>query len=983
MPHRTRQPFRKTSAGVRPPLAAPCCAIAFLLFVSTSLLSGQRLQARLFDQQDGLGNPSVTALAQDRVGYLWVATQNGLFRYDGTRFREFGRDDGFVIPNFTSLLADTSGTLWAGSRSGLFYWDGQRFHELQYQGRSLHVGMNSMLAVSGAGEVILMSSKGPLSITREHPGNEYRVQLYRDLHPGFPELADPNGVAFDRQNNLWFGSGTAICEYGPGGLRTLGPAEGVPSDFYVSIFRASNGQMWARGRKHVVTIGPQDTKVRDLTAAFPSDINTVYRRFAEDGFGNILAPTTKGFATWDGAQWTESLTTSRGPIDGATALLTDREGAVWIGTTTSGLLQTLGYRRWENYGVEEGLGTSSVFGIAADTSGRMWFGHNLGVNTLPPGAHGILSSNMFFGNDAGPVESLAATGDGGMWTAFTLGRILHTNSQHRVDAVVTLDTYIHRIRVDATGMLWIGTDSGLFTASCGRSLHCAALPVKAIALPAPSVSDFSFAGTGGQRGVSRGDGSPSIWLVGPHGLYYLSDGKISHIEVPGRDPAFGLVAPAPDGSLWLAGKTPGVIRVRVDGEKAAVVEAHARPELASDFVEFMDTDPRGRLWVGTDHGVNVLGQGVVYSITDEDGLIWNDTDGKAFFASPDGSVWIGTGKGVSHLLDPAAILTRPAFAAVVEPLLYNEQPIDTSNVRWTGGSTVLPFSGLTFRDNRSLIYHYRLEGFDSSTIVTHIPFVRFQKLPPGAYIFHVVAEDPVHRVFSAPASYEFTLAPPWWRTRTAYVMLGIAICGLFVLCWRWSHRALLAQRQKLQRLVEERTHELQLLASRDGLTGVLNRNAILAALSTEYDYSRAHQSAVCIALVDLDHFKDVNDTLGHLAGDEVLREAALRLSGAIRTTDAVGRYGGEEFLIIFRNVRQEFGLERCEVLRKSLSEKPVIHGEHELTITCSIGLAWSCEKEDMVSNLLAQADQAMYSAKAKGRNRVELVAMNQIGKQRL
>jgi len=955
--------FRQTRiSGFRARLVSLGSTAALFFLASTA--SCQRVQARLFDQRDGLGNPSITALAQDGAGYLWVGSQNGLFRYDGSYFREFGRADGFRTPNISNLLVDTSGTLWAGSREGLYHWDGEVFHELLYQGASLHVGMNSMLASSSSGEVILMSNAGPLSITFDIASRQWTAKPYGKLHPGFPSVDDPNGMALDAEQHLWFGSGSGICMYGPTGIRTFGAAQGVPSDFYVSMFRAGNGQMWARGRKHVVTWRPGDPKVRDLTSAFPADINTVSRRFAEDSFGNILSPTASGFATWNGSQWSETKTTTLGPIDGATALLTDREGAVWIGTPTSGLLQTLGYRQWENYGAEEGLHAPAIFGIVRDSSGQLWFGDNLGANTLRPGSGPHPEDPTQAG--AGATQSLAADHEGGMWIASTLGSIVHMNAHHAVDIRISQDTYNYRIRVDSVGTLWIGTASGLFTATCVPRRHC----IPRAVLPGPiaiKVDDFIF----DPDVAGSVNHVPGIWIVGNHGLDHLVDGSLTHVEVPDVPNRFDLISPAPDGSLWLAGIAPGVIRVRIVGGKAAIAERRARPTLTSDYIEFIDTDHLGRLWAGTDHGVNVVSQGKIYSITDEDGLIWNDMDGKSFFEDSDGSIWIGTGKGLSHLLDPAAALVRRPFAARIEPLRYDEVTISGQSTRWKGGTVTLRFSATTFRGNRSLLYHYWLEGFDSHEIVTRTPFVRFQKLPPGSYTLHVVVEDPARHVRSSPASYQFTLTAPWWRTLWFYFLLGMFGLGLVVLGWRRSHRALLHQRQKLQRVVDERTQELRELATHDGLTHLLNRSAILSALAAECEQARERSAGVCIALIDLDHFKEVNDTFGHLAGDEVLRQTAARLAGAVRNTDALGRYGGEEFLIIFRDAPQECGLERCEDIRQSLLSEAIVFEQHKLKITCSIGLAWSRAEDDAVTNLLARADHAMYQAKAKGRNRVE------------
>jgi diguanylate cyclase (GGDEF)-like protein len=540
------------------------------------------------------------------------------------------------------------------------------------------------------------------------------------------------------------------------------------------------------------------------------------------------------------------------------------------------------------------------------------------------------------------------------------------NAHHAVDIRISQDTYNYRIRVDNHGTLWIGTASGLFTATCVPRSPC----TPRAALPGPTaikVNDFIL----GADQAGSGDHVQGIWMVGNHGLDHLVNGNLTHVEVPDVPNRFDLIAAAPDGSLWLAGIVPGLIRVRIVGGKAAIAESHTRPALTSDYIEFMDTDHLGRLWAGTDHGINIVSQGTIYSITDEDGLIWNDTDGKSFFEDSDGSVWIGTGKGLSHLLDPTTVISRQPFDARIEPLRYDDATISGQSTRWNGGTATLRFSGATFRGDRSLVYHYRLEGFDSREIATKTPLVRFQKLPPGLYTLHVVVEDPARHFFSSPASYQFTLIAPWGRTQSFYFLLGMVGLGLLVLGWRRSHRALLSQRQKLQRLVNERTQELQELATHDGLTHMLNRTAILSALATECAEARKRDAGVCIALIDLDHFKEVNDTFGHLAGDEVLRQTATRLARNVRSTDALGRYGGEEFLIIFRDASGECGLERCEDIRQSLLSEPIVFQQHKLNITCSIGLAWSQAEDDAITNLLTQADRAMYDAKAKGRNRVE------------
>jgi diguanylate cyclase (GGDEF)-like protein len=144
----------------------------------------------------------------------------------------------------------------------------------------------------------------------------------------------------------------------------------------------------------------------------------------------------------------------------------------------------------------------------------------------------------------------------------------------------------------------------------------------------------------------------------------------------------------------------------------------------------------------------------------------------------------------------------------------------------------------------------------------------------------------------------------------------------------------------------------------------------LSSLDAALARARLRNSSVCVALIDLDHFKNINDTFGHVAGDEVLREAARRLSSAIRSTDAIGRYGGEEFLIVFNEMEPDHGLARSELVRQALCQWPVRWEGKEIAVTCSIGVAASEADYDSASALVSSADHAMYAAKMRGRNRV-------------
>ena len=161
-------------------------------------------------------------------------------------------------------------------------------------------------------------------------------------------------------------------------------------------------------------------------------------------------------------------------------------------------------------------------------------------------------------------------------------------------------------------------------------------------------------------------------------------------------------------------------------------------------------------------------------------------------------------------------------------------------------------------------------------------------------------------------------------------------------------------------------------ATQDSLTGLMNRGEIVDMLVRELERARREHKPVSVILGDIDNFKSVNDTLGHLFGDEALREVARRLRDQLRVYDGVGRYGGEEFLLVLPNCDLPNALLRANELRESISSKPVVCGGEERLITMSLGVSVSdCDGENEVEMLLNQADAGLYAAKENGRNRIE------------
>lgn len=165
--------------------------------------------------------------------------------------------------------------------------------------------------------------------------------------------------------------------------------------------------------------------------------------------------------------------------------------------------------------------------------------------------------------------------------------------------------------------------------------------------------------------------------------------------------------------------------------------------------------------------------------------------------------------------------------------------------------------------------------------------------------------------------------------------------------------------------------QVKVQADRDGLTNVFNRRTFDNNLIQELERSHRYSTNLALLMIDLDHFKDVNDTYGHQAGDEVLRRVGAILQRTVRGTDTPARYGGEEFSVLLPHTTEEHAWNLAERIRQAISEEVFVAGNSTFTVTASIGVSsleeGSLNKEH---DLLLGADQALYSAKANGRNMV-------------
>ncbi|MGH9662081.1 MAG: ligand-binding sensor domain-containing protein, partial [Bryobacteraceae bacterium] len=322
---------------------------------------------------------------------------------------------------------------------------------------------------------------------------------------------------------------------------------------------------------------------------------------------------TGGWRTVDVRQGLASDTTS--------CALADREGSVWIGFAGAGLTRWLGYNEWESWTRAEGLASDNILSVVRDASGTMWAATSAGLERVG----GPRAAARF---TDGTIRTLAATGDGDLWVAIS-GRGFSrfhpgTSTTPKIQAFPSVR---HMLPV-SDGSVWLTTESGIHHSREGRIERV-----------------FGDPGEQFYESLRARDGT--LWFGSSRGLVRFREGAWTRIP-----PSEGIrgthvvhLAETPDGALWFGYRDAlGLSAITRGG----IVHLTTREGLASNQISFLRTDARGNLWAGHDRGVDVLSGGRWRHYGEPEGLIWAHCNVDAFLADPDGSVWIGTSRGLAH-----------------------------------------------------------------------------------------------------------------------------------------------------------------------------------------------------------------------------------------------------------------------------------------------------------------------------------------------
>ncbi len=937
-------------------------------------------QARVsvWTSETGLPQNTIDAIVQTRDGYLWIGTEEGLVRFDGVRFVVTDRQTSPALRSsfISSLFEAADGTLWIGTYGGgLARMRNGRIEPFRPdilgsdRIREMHVAGGVLFAATAGGGLLRIDGEKVTRFTMRHGLPTDRIwALEDDGAGGFWVATHGGGVVRWKDSRV---------------QQQISVRDGLPSDHARALLRDPDGTLWIGTDGGGVVAWRDGAVVRTVTArdGLPSNL---IRALQRDSDGSLWIGTDGGLARWRGTR-AESFGTAQGlPSPTVRAVIEDREGSLWVGTT--GGLARMSDTRFLSFTRKEGMSADSIRAVVEDRNGRIWVGtEGGGLCEIQPGSVHCLTKVNGLPHDT--VYALASSGDGSLWAGTDGGGVVRLRERRVVETIDTRrglpNDRVRALVETADGTLWVSTTAGLARIRDGKTSRVKELEDRQLR-PLLALADGTLlVGTDGA----------GLWRVTEDGA------KATLIAKTGRglksDRVFSLAADAVGGGIWIG--TSGGGLARLDLRDNSVRSVTRRNGLFDDVVfQVVDQGPGGDLWMTSNRGLYRVSRDRVLAAMngakpDLSGIVYSTTEGMpsketnaafpAAIRARNGHLWVGTARGVA-VIDPLATGRNTMRPPVhIEEVLIDGTPATARPLRVPPAAQRLElrYTASSLRAPERVTFRYRLDGYDRDWVDAGTARVaHYTKLEPGDYTFRVMAtnEDGVRS--EGDARLGVTVDPRWYETWWAR-LLAIAVIAAAI--WAAVQLRLAAKLHRAYEDVNRMAGELAIANERlrglsyiDGLTGVANRRRFDEALAEACDAARTGGQPVSLVLIDLDHFKRLNDSQGHQDGDEALRAVATLLAQRTETRGGLAaRIGGEEFAWLLPGVAMDAARAEAEGFRLMVRDAAIRHTATESGIvTASLGVAASNgTTAPTPASLIAAADSALYRAKSAGRDRVE------------
>ncbi len=938
-------------------------ALLSVLLLRAAPLRAQEFSFTRYTQVFGLRNLGIEQLLADRNGDLWLATDGGVYRYDGTSFIQYDKSRGIPADATMTLAASPSGRIFTRIDAGLYSGDAQHFEPLLGADGPLLADQDTMLVAPTDDRVLYLQHHRLMQAERSGGSLWQARPLFSAARVAeHSELASIQSISDLGAAGLWFGCGQRLCSLVRDKLTIYGTDTGVPEAQFGALLLDRQGNIWARSLDHLVRRVPGANHFEVIDPPHVVLANRVRQlTLTLDPLGQVATRTSLGLAMWVGTHWREFGPQNGLPDHPITAALTDPDGNFWLAVSGIGLYRWHGYANVGSWIKNQGLDAESVWNIVRDKRRRLILGTDLGCRMLDETTNLVVGC-PYQGLPEQETNASAVDPNGGFWLSYQTSQLWRVPpGDTRAQRVTTVPEHFDAevILFDRSGTGWIAArDYGL------AKIDSKTLAVTRLVVPGnPRVDD-----------VTLGDDG-TIWVGTTNGLYRVAGDHIVKVptSVDGRQIGIQTVAANKDGSLW--GTRIGEKILHLTPAPQSVADWQDPEALNGSSVYSLRADSRGWIWANTGEGLGVYDGHVWRRIETQDGLIWADTEQFALYPDDDGSIWVGTARGITHIKDPVRwvqLISRPLKLDITKAQLGAQSLLARvgSKVKWRDNAALDVFFGShTFDRSPATEVRYRLLGLSTEWYSSRSSAIHIPALAPAHYQLQAMSVDTPHARRSPMITLSFDVTPPWWETATFRVLAALLGAAALVGLWRWQ-----TQRMHRRQLVVQQEHrEREALlerATRDALTGLWNRATILEFLTGEMEQVRKNGAVLAVALIDVDFFKRINDTYGHAGGDQVLKELAQRLRVMLRPRDSLGRYGGEELLVSMPGLAREDRGSMMDSLRADLCSMPFPVGKAELYVTVSIGVAWMNSTHETPDDLIRRADAACYEAKAAGRNRV-------------